>query len=281
MENKVCAIVSMFNPDVRDIDCLLSKIIDDVDLVYLVDNSDVQSTLELQNYEKVIIIQQENSGITGAINSAVRKSEYKFDYYLLLDQDSSIDSKNLKCLLLGAKKENLDITAPKILDETNVSIHENVLNKGVKYENYYVVTQTQLSGMLISRKTLIDVGLFNESYFLNLGDTEWCLRAKNKGYSIYINNDSIMNHEYGDGFNNVLGYCYFYGSPFRLYYRSRDSMKLIFSNVSNYRIKARLLLKLIVTPLEIIFLKNRKERICFFYRGFTAFFSGEHGRMKG
>ncbi|GMM89468.1 glycosyltransferase [Vibrio fortis] len=280
MKIKVCAIVSMFNPDVREIDYLLSKIIDDVDLVYLVDNSDVKSELELESHEKVIIIQQENSGITGAINSAVRKSEYEFDYYLLLDQDSSIDSNNLKLLLLGAEKKNLDITAPKILDETNVSIHENVINKGVKCDNYYVVTQTQLSGMLVSRKALIEVGLFNESYFLNLGDTEWCLRAKNKGYSIYINSESIMNHEYGDGFNNVLGYSYFYGAPFRLYYRSRDSMKLIFSNVSSYRVKAKLLLKLVVTPLEIIFLKNRKERISFFYSGFIAFFSGEHGRMK-
>ncbi|MEZ9652842.1 glycosyltransferase [Vibrio lentus] len=281
MKNNVCAIVSMFNPDVSEIDYLLSKIIDDVDLVYLVDNSDVHSELEVQKYEKVNVIQQENSGITGAINSAVKKSEYGFDYYLLLDQDSSIDSTNLKCLLLGAKNENLDITAPKILDETDVSIHEHVLNKGIKYKNYHIVTQTQLSGMLISRKALLDVGLLNESYFLNLGDTEWCLRAKKQGYSIYINNDSIMNHEYGDGFNNIFGYNYFYGSPFRLYYRSRDSMKLIFSNVSNYRIKARLFLKLIVTPLEILFLTNRKARICFFYRGFAAFLSGERGRMKG
>ncbi|MEZ9522408.1 glycosyltransferase [Vibrio splendidus] len=280
MNNRVCVIVSMYNPQVDVIDKLLLRLMKDVSRIYLVDNSEKPIKFDIDKYDKVHIIQQDNSGITGAVNSAVNASNFDFDFYLLLDQDSLIDFDNFKVLLSGALKENLDITAPIILDKNNESIHENFFNKGEKYKNFQVVTRTQLSGMLISKKALIDVGLLNESFFLNLGDTEWCLRAHKKGYPIYINKNSIMYHEFGDGFKNVMGYNFFYGAPFRLYYKSRDSMKLIFSSVSNYKVKTKLCMKLLLTPFEIIFLDNKIERFTYFFRGFLAFASSEHGRMK-
>ena len=55
------------------------------------------------------------------------------------------------------------------------------------------------SGKLVRVEVLKDVGSMNESYFLEHIDTEWCLRARHRGYSIYGVGRARMSHHLGDG----------------------------------------------------------------------------------
>lgn len=276
----ICAIVTMYYPDNDCINKMIKEVSSVVNRLYVVDNSNGASDVDIYDGKNIDIITQDNKGITGAVNIAIKQSKLEFDYYLILDQDSNFDTNNIKKLFNSAVKNNIDITAPKIIDKAHGEIHHKHYENGIKDGVFRLVNRTQLSGMLISKIALEKVGLFNESYFLNLGDTEWCLRARKNNIMIHINTESIMYHEYGDGFKEFLNYRFFYGSPFRLYYRSRDALRLINSNVSPVGLKFKLLLKLIITPFEIFFLDDKKERFKYFFRGFLSYLKGDEGCMK-
>jgi rhamnosyltransferase len=61
------------------------------------------------------------------------------------------------------------------------------------------VEQVISSGCLISVAALRDVGLMNEALFIDLVDTEWMLRAKQKGWIVYQSARAMMEHKLGEG----------------------------------------------------------------------------------
>ncbi|MGX9460150.1 glycosyltransferase [Shewanella sp. A14] len=280
VKKKICVIISLYNPCIDNLAALLPNLLEQTDLVILVDNSSDDNKIVGFEYDKVKKLSQDNSGITGAMNSGIKYAGNSFDYFLLLDQDSYFSSVQLSKFIEDAINSNYPIIAPTIVNSAGKNIHDSFFKAENNGDKFSLVERTQLSGMLIKYEVLGRVGLFNEDYFLNLGDTEWCLRAKQQGYDFRLNNDVQLVHDYGDGFSSLFGYKFFYGAPFRLHYRSRDSLRLIFSCVSTKKLKFKLLMKLCFTLFEILTLDQKLKRYKFFFSGIRAFFKLESGIMK-
>ncbi|MEZ9597069.1 glycosyltransferase [Shewanella sp. 10N.261.52.F9] len=280
IKKKICVIISLYNPCLERLAVLIPNLLEQTDLVILVDNSSDNNKVVGFEYDKVKKISQDNSGITGAMNSGIKYAGNSFDYFLLLDQDSYFSSVQLSKFIEDAIDSNYPIIAPTIVNSAGKSIHDSFFKAEKHGDKFSLVARTQLSGMLIKYEVLGRVGLFNEDYFLNLGDTEWCLRAKKQGYDFRLNNCVQLVHDYGDGFSSLFGYKFFYGAPFRLHYRSRDSLRLIFSCVSSKKLKFKLFMKLCFTLFEILTLDSKLKRYKFFFSGIRAFFKQESGIMK-
>ncbi len=283
MESKksCCAVVSLYYPDVSTLERLLDSVCDVLDFVYLIDNSDSFFSYESLCFDNIQVVRQVNSGMTGALNRGIKESKFAYDYYLFLDQDSFFEKTVLEKYISRAVINNMKISAPVVFSYDNESVHSGFLSKFDldKKSNYISVDRTQLSGLFVSADCLESVGLFNEDYFLNLGDTEWCLRACKAGFQILVHKDIRIFHQYAEGCKKVFFYKFHVSEPFRLYYRSRDSLRLIF-NGSPFNIKIKLFFALFVTPFEIMLTDRKMDRLSYFLKGFLGYLKREKGIFK-
>ena len=88
------------------------------------------------------------------------------------------------------------------------------------------------SGSIISSDCIKKVGLFNERYFIEFVDIEYCSRVKNKGFRISVFCKPQLIAQFGNTTNvNIFGRTVFLDNhePWRHYYRSRNFMYLFTS----------------------------------------------------
>ena len=85
------------------------------------------------------------------------------------------------------------------------------------------------SGTLIPLVAFEDIGLMREDFFIDCVDTEWCYRARARGYALYGTAWATMVHRLGDAGMRV----WFFGwikanahSPLRIYYQTRNLVRL-------------------------------------------------------
>lgn len=85
------------------------------------------------------------------------------------------------------------------------------------------------SGMLVDIGVWSRVGRFDEALFIDLVDTEFCLRARAHGYDILVAPDATLHHHLGDvRKRSLLGVPMFptHHHPMRHYYISRNRVVL-------------------------------------------------------
>jgi GT2 family glycosyltransferase len=71
--------------------------------------------------------------------------------------------------------------------------------------------------MLLTRRAIETVGLFDESYFFSFEDLDWCLRARRAGFASVVAPDARVYHQ---------GSASMGDSPERLYYAARNHLKV-------------------------------------------------------
>ena len=85
------------------------------------------------------------------------------------------------------------------------------------------------SGALFPREALLELGLMDEGLFIDHIDTEWFLRAKDRGWRVFGVCDAVMDHGLGERTVMVwLGRWRYLPvhQPFRYYYIYRNSVLL-------------------------------------------------------
>jgi rhamnosyltransferase len=220
-----------------------------VDVVIVVDNASPIQTQEwlgqrqqpglhvLQFPSNRGIAQAQNEGISLAIRLGAA-------FVLLLDQDSCPAGDMVSRLHRGhlqstARGERVAAICPSYMDPIN-GHRSSFLRVGawrvqrigcasVAVGDYLHVDVTIASGMLISTSVLRDVGMMDAGLFIDHVDTEWCLRARSKGYRLYIDCSATLAHSLGeDGTRVWLGRWRRIPahSPIRQYYRVRNAMLL-------------------------------------------------------
>src|SRR5690606_36905073 len=78
------------------------------------------------------------------------------------------------------------------------------------------------SGCLISLDAIEKIGTFEESLFIDYVDTEWCWRARRKGFRLLGVGSAHMKHNLGDDEFIAFGQPRTLHAPFRLYYQMRN-----------------------------------------------------------
>jgi rhamnosyltransferase len=279
---KIFAISTTFYPNEKVILENLKNISSQIEIYILVDNSETYSFEHLTQSDKIEIIYNTNNGVSGGLNIGIKRAiELNADYVILFDQDSICEKGMIEKLLQTPNiHSQAVIAAPNILDHrSKESIHKKFFSRGLAIDDRFIeVNRTQTSGLLIPTAIFKSVGLFNEHYFLNFVDTEWCMRASSAGYKIIIDTKSCLFHDFGEGEKAVFFYKFSYGKPFRDYYTARDSLYLLGVKENSYAFRFRLFLFFSAAFFQIFFLDEKALRMNYFFRGISHFFKGIKGK---
>jgi rhamnosyltransferase len=242
----IAALVVLYNPDSSLLNRLLSSVLDQVDGIIAVDNTDGSSALwpdYLDQYREHVtyIPLGINKGIAEAQNIGIDLSiKSGYSHVLLLDQDSAL-SPGMVNKLLAAEKELLNKgdkiagMSPQVTDGRTGNRPCACLYRWLRARELFCAVNSRepvqtdsfiASGSLIRTSALQVLGTMRSDLFIDHVDTEWALRAQSAGYKCYCVPDAILMHSIGDAAAKVLGRSIHIHSDIRHYYQLRNEVYL-------------------------------------------------------
>ncbi|HJV25440.1 MAG TPA: glycosyltransferase family 2 protein [Aromatoleum sp.] len=251
---KILAIVVTYFPQSTTLSALLGSLVRQVDEVLIVDNTPAAEegawraiVLEGRMPDRVRIVRLgKNKGIGYAINVGIDVAIAEgCSHILLSDQDSLPESGMVDGLRRAADEAGNDgkmvaAVGPVYCDEIAATEFPFQVQKRGRFG--YVLqhataacpvlkVQTLItSGCLIDLAAIERAGPMREDFFIDFVDMEWCHRARAEGMVLIGTAYARLQHHMGDqrlrvwclGWRNWNGY-----GPDRLYYRSRNFMRLL------------------------------------------------------
>lgn len=242
--NNLVAIIVTFNPDTEVLNTLLKALESQVAHIVIVDNGSTVETVgiirRMITADGTIIEKGFNSGISEAINTGlIEANKLCASHVVFFDQDS-LPASNMVEQLLAVMSQKSDMgikvaaVGPKYSDIKGDHASPFVKLVGQKLtrvpcgDNETVAVDALItSGSLISMDALGDVGNMEQKLFIDYVDTEWCLRATNKGYSLFGVGAAKMQHDLGDEFAHIFGRTIPVHSALRNYYLIRNGVWML------------------------------------------------------
>jgi len=232
----VFSVIVTYNPDWQAVRLLSQQLsVSEVKTV-IVDNSDVPSTnIMIDNCN--ILSLGDNKGIATAQNQGIDYCiEQSADIVVFFDQDSIISADFIEKLVEPIITGNESIVAPTFIDAEKgffypiVSVSKfGFRTKTIpsKHSPAFYTNTAISSGTAVKSSVFNIVGKMQDELFIDYVDTEWCLRCHHAGINVLILPDNQMVHSIGDKSFNVLGFTVPVHSPYRRYYRVRNSFEML------------------------------------------------------
>lgn len=169
----------------------------------------------LQDSRVEILTIDQNLGFAGGNNYAIKYEKEHFDpsYYLLLNNDTVVEPGFIKNMVRKAEMEtDIGLVCGKIylysdpeafwyaggaIDiSTGVTSHYGAKEREQgQYDVDREVTFATGCLWLIPQKTIEEVGLMNEDYFLYYEDADYCCRILNNGLKLMYCHDAVIYHK--------------------------------------------------------------------------------------
>ena len=234
-----------FNPDINVLSSSILKLIkSDFNIIIMDNNSSNFREIKkrFQNIKNLkFISKSENLGLSVRLNEIFRSAiKDKFDYVLYLDQDSIVSD-----LLISEYEKNASLFT--IL----VSNYKERMIKNHKNRKFNKNLPPILSGSLISTKTWLRIGAFDENLFIDGIDFDFFYRANKSGISIIRVPNVWISHQIGEG--KYVGFLFFkiYTQNHNSFRKRNIAFSLVYLSRKNksffYKIKKYLsLMKLII-----------------------------------
>lgn len=187
-----------------------------IEVIVLDNNSkDRSKDIIKKKFKNVKLIESNsNLGFAEGNNVAVRKA--KGECILLLNSDATVTS-NFLAILIGElnKNKKIGVIQPKILYKSNYLHKDGIINSiGAFFTNtgflYYLgygkktniplynierdIFSAYGACMLIRKKVIKEVGLFDSDFFLYFEETDFCIRVWLAGWKIVYTPKSVIYH---------------------------------------------------------------------------------------
>lgn len=200
MKNPIACIVVWYNPNLSNAIESINSYVEDVETVYVVDNSDLnleQNINALNGLANVKYIGlNQNMGIAHALNVGFQNAiNDGFEYVLTMDQDSKASDGMIEKLYTTACDLNNSnngrygiIAAQPDTPQRAPRIKSGISNMDS------VIT----SGNLVYCEAYSKVGGFKDSLFIDYVDCWFSLDLRRSGYKVIQVNDAILMHNLGD-----------------------------------------------------------------------------------
>jgi rhamnosyltransferase len=263
----VCAIIVAYFPDSGFAE-RLSAILTQVNRIIIVNNGSDDSlsqALEVFSVNKKIVLIQnhQNFGIAKALNQGINRAASEgYAWVWSFDQDTTV-SQGILNKLTNYYDQHIDqkigIVAPNYYD---LNSRRYCIDLD-RQSNYFEMPSVINSGSLIKLSVFFEVGEFNEKFFIDCVDDDYCLRMREKNYKTILVKDAVINHKIGLAtchklFNkHVITTNH---SALRRYYWSRNGFSLVFRYIVKEPLLATGILKSHITTI-IIALLFEKQRI--------------------
>ncbi|MGR5254322.1 glycosyltransferase family 2 protein [Vibrio astriarenae] len=253
---QIGAVVVFYHPDQAAIEHV--KRLAQYLTVIIIDNSDNEqrsSNLKGElthptgdNTNDVLYIaNQKNLGIATALNQGLEQAiSIGKQWCLLLDQDSVVDCDFVQSISMLPNQPLCHIAAivpryyannlqkfgdiiqvtpraiKRIAPETLPLIRDN--DQGTDFvDASYAIT----SGSMVNLANLENIGLHDESLFIDFVDIEWGLRANHKGFRIVTNLNATLQQQLGEQPIRLMGLNIVNHSPIRHYYYFRNVLLML------------------------------------------------------
>jgi rhamnosyltransferase len=270
-----------FYPNIEELSNNIQAIIGQVDKLFIVDNSEKPVQNDFVTKKGLVgkiewVSLKENLGIGAAHNVGIKMAvEQNFDGILLLDQDSNPPEKLVSTLVEGfhyLKDQGIKVAClgPDIFNKNTNETYKPLVNKGIELNEDFVEKDVLISsGKLIVVDAVKDIGMMDESLFIDLVDFEWCWRARKYGYRVFSSKRARMGHMVGQKNVKILKvYTLLIPSPIRHYYQFRNTLFLLKRDyVPTYWKCKALIERSIEFILYPIFVSPRTQRIRYIIRG--------------
>ncbi|SCX84533.1 glycosyltransferase family 2 protein [Butyrivibrio sp. INlla14] len=279
--NGVAALIITYNPDAERLKANAEAVRDQASKVVIVDNASRNSDMIRDIAEECgcrVIFQSENVGIAKALNEGMKYlSTEGYDWVLTLDQDSVIGERLIPELMTCALSDSkCAIACPEINYEGWSQKLQN--NK----EKYQEVKACMTSASLTSTKCWNEVGGYDESYFIDFVDNEFCMKLKLAGYKVIRNHDVVLSHMLGDSGEVNLIFTkirYSHHAPLRYYYMTRNNIVFV-DKYKGYLNYPKEIIKIIYNILMGAFTEHNRETLKYIRLGINDARSKKMGRYE-
>jgi rhamnosyltransferase len=235
-EVKVWAVMVTYNPD-SSLEQNIRALLPQVDRLIVVDNgselpirSQIAAISSACQFE--VIWNKENLGLATGLNIGIRRALTSGDYTWIatFDQDSRVSSgfrdDMFQAYLTCPYRERVGIVGPHhvLFDEDTA----RPLHRGedpLFCEKPFVMQ----SGCFLSASALRKMGLFDDSFFIDYVDIDFCLRLRKGGFRVIECKNAIINHRLGDPSRHTIfgkTTTVYSHSPVRRYYAARNRVRM-------------------------------------------------------
>ena len=221
---------------------ILHRCIKSIDKKYpiiIVENSqNIKLKEELENkYSNVeCILPEKNLGYGAGNNLGIKNSKTK--YVLTLNPDTILYENTISKLLEQANIiEDFALLGPKVVSET-----ENLSNTELKIK---AVNYIKGFAIFFNKEKFINVGFFDENYFLYFEEIDLCKKVIKSNNKIYLINDALIKHVGGKSHEDKYDFemelsrnwhwmwssFYYYKKNYNYYYALFKVIKKLISSI--------------------------------------------------
>ncbi len=237
--NRVVAVVPSFHPE-QAVRTRIQSLRSQVDHVIVVDDGSgpaadaILSDIAADGHQ--VIRLPVNRGIAAALNRGTAAALANgADHVLTLDQDTVLGAGYVDiCLDVLARARPGTRLAAVCADRINGA---PAIPSYRTPEGLGVVRVSLQSGMVIPRVAIEEIGPFDERLFIDLVDTEFCLRAGSRGWLVVVADGTSIDHQLGERIARASSRgsrdrdrpssTYEYHSPLRRFYITRNTVDLV------------------------------------------------------
>ena len=234
---KAVAVIVCYGPDLGHLRRTCSALIAAGVGVVLVDNTE-KSPFDGQTdfVDCTVVVNGANLGIARAQNLGITRAlEQGSDAIAFFDQDSKVDELLIRELLRPLGPDRPQVVAPLIRDAARGFEYPSIVITpfGGRRKTYsegrtepYSVDVVISSGTVATALTFQRVGMMDEDLFIDLVDTEWCLRCRKHGIRVTVIPKAVLRHSVGSRSFGVGFALVSVHSPLRSYYQIRNCLLL-------------------------------------------------------
>lgn len=285
---RVWAVVVTFHPDFEVLGKLLQSLRRQSQAIVIVDNGDeVDRRLDACAGDGVAVRRLGgNRGVAAALNVGIEAAAQAGATHVLLSDQDSLPAPGMVAGLLEAmdlmraRGERVAAVGPRYTD-----LHSRVVRafkavaRGPFSAREVMADEARpdvpaltliTSGTLIPVAVFADVGLMREDLFIDRVDTEWCLRARAKGWSLFGTARATLYQRMGEGAMRV----WYWGwrrvnvyAPVRIYYQVRNTVFLLGKDVGPTQAMRQLWFALGVAYTHVVFGARRRACLAMALRG--------------
>jgi rhamnosyltransferase len=228
---QVCAILVTYHPD-AELPARVTRILEQAGALVIVDNGSGDAALEMlrrmaASSRVSLVLNPANLGVARALNLGVERARaLGFAWVLLLDQDSDPRDGMLRSLIevraAYPDPPRVAVIGAGFTEETHAARAPDAAWEEVES----VIT----SGSLIPLDLHSAVGPFRDEFFIDYVDSEYCFRARAKGYRVIKTTQPLMSHTIGAPTrHDLLGVSKWTTnhSPDRRYYIARNDTVML------------------------------------------------------
>lgn len=271
--NRICAGVITYNPDIEKLQQNLNSLIPQVEIVIIVDNgsdnvADIKEIIRNRSSLK-ILYNRINLGIAKALNQVCKLAkENNYDWVLTMDQDSVCETNMVKNLAAHISYPQLGIIAPRVEFKDGDDLILSTKDKDLQVVK---ISACITSGSLTSIIAWDKIGGFDEWLFIDRVDNEFCTHLRKEGYSIIRVNEAVLYQRAGEmkyiSFPLIGKILLPYYSENRNYYICRNEIYLFRKYHRDLNLIHNILTFIYSQTIKIVFEKNRKATLRSTFKG--------------